>query len=99
MRERLREVAEMLLRRGVELLGEQAERRRERAGLLEDLARFLHPSGGGERGAQPERAGQEGSLAIGRGSVEERTSRAELAADGLSGGVRHVVSRTADPSR
>ncbi|HEY7137730.1 MAG TPA: hypothetical protein VIB48_21935 [Acidimicrobiia bacterium] len=49
MGERLRMVPEVRVRRGIHLLGVEAERRRELDERAEALDRLGHPSGGGDR--------------------------------------------------
>src|SRR4029079_1219655 len=56
VRERLREVAQVPARRGVELLGVKAERRRDSEQALHQVARSLQLADDRERGHEPEGA-------------------------------------------
>src|SRR6478735_2988601 len=62
MRERLREVAEVVTGLGVELLGVETERRRDADQSLQQVTRALLLADDGEGRDQPERADQERAL-------------------------------------
>ena len=103
MTERLREVADLPLRFGVVLLGQEADVVSKRQQALEERSRVLQAARESVVGGKPEAAGHEGALALGkpvdgvritgrRVAVDE-PAMAELSLDGSHSAEHALVAR------